>query len=124
MTPCPSRCKRLKDVNMFGGFKQCNTCRENRRASHHRNFEKNKHKTNEKAREKRENNSQYCPNCGQNVRLENWEEHFNWFRQRGSELNLLMKDYEKICLVQNYLLKKGNKQNKNIIERRKEYMPN
>ena len=35
-----SRCKRLKDVNMFGGFKQCNTCRENCMASHHRNFEK------------------------------------------------------------------------------------
>ena len=36
------------------------------------------------------------PNCGQNVRLENWEEHFDWFRHKVSELNLLMKDYGKM----------------------------
>ena len=43
-----SRCNRLKDVNMFNGFKQCNTCRENRKASHHRNYDKNKDRINGK----------------------------------------------------------------------------
>ena len=91
-----SRCNKVKDVNVFGGFKQCNTCRENGRVSNQKNCEKkNRDKFNEKAREKRANESRYCENCGQNVLHENWKEHSKWFRHKGSELNLLLKDCEK-----------------------------
>ena len=90
-----SSCNRLKDVNVFSGFKTCDACREKHRASHHRNYDKHKDKRNEQKREKRANESTYCPNCGQNVRDEHWEEHLNWFRHKGSELNLLYQDFQK-----------------------------
>ena len=47
-----SRCNKVKDVNVFGGFKQCNTCRENGRVSNQKNREK-KTETNSMKRQER-----------------------------------------------------------------------
>ena len=49
----------------------------------------------EKRRDERAKQSRFCEGCNQNVRHENWDEHFFWVRHSGSELNLLLKDFNR-----------------------------
>ena len=76
-------------------IKTCKDCREKRRISAKIRYDKNKDKINENKREERAKQSQFCEGCNQNVRHENWDEHFFWVRHSGSELNLLLKDFNK-----------------------------
>ena len=76
-------------------YKTCKDCREKRRISAKIRYDKNKDKINEKKRDERAKQSQFCEGCNQNVRHENWDEHFFWVRHSGSELNLLLKDFNK-----------------------------
>jgi Zn ribbon nucleic-acid-binding protein len=87
---------------MFGGFKTCETCRDRKNAWNERNV----HTT-------------FCPNCGQNVQDKHWEEHLNRFRHKGSELNLLFKDYEKKMFGSN-LSTEEREQAKQEFNRKKE----
>ena len=76
-------------------YKTCNDCREKSRVSAKIRYDKDKDKIHERKRDKRANQSQFCKGCNQNVRYENWDEHFFWVRHSGSELHLLLKDFNK-----------------------------
>ena len=71
------------------------TRRAKRRTTARQHYDKCEDEINAKRKEERAKNSTYCKECGQNVRLKNWDERFNWVRHTGSELNMLSKDFNK-----------------------------
>ena len=119
-----SRCNRTKDINMFEGFKQCLLCRESRRASHKNWYGKYKETINEKRREERANNSTYCELCDRRVKHENWDEHFFWVQHSGSELNLLLKNYEKHCISSKKSIEDKEEAKKEYYRKKKRYTRN
>ena len=82
-----SRCKVVKCMKTFDGFKTCDVCRARGRKT----YDKNKETINETY-------SKYCELCDRRVRHENWDEHFFWVQHSGSEVNLLLKEFEKQCI--------------------------